>query len=421
MPLIDSFGVQVSTVQSGYKTMYRVDYFTCFCLLSLLISPLMAGEEVGRATPTTVVSASAFDPSVSQLRSLIQHYQADQEALERRHAAALPKVKAERLQGLAREVEQELMAIPFDSLDLNSRIDALLLASRLQFDQQELDREQGQQDEMQPWIPFRQSLAALINLDRGAPHVDAPSTARELARLGEEIAQVSKHLDARLKERKENAAAPHDKEVPSKVLGNRVAKTIEQLRESLRDWNGFYAGYDPEFTWWMRQPFERCEKHLTDFANLIRREVIGSKEGEDAPMIGDPIGRRGLVDALAAEMIPYSPEEIIRIGEEEFKWCEREWKRAAQDLGFGDDWKKAIDHVASLHVQPGYQPHLIRELADEAVKFLEDRNLVTIPPLCREVWRMEMMSPERQKVNPYFTGGEVISISFPTDTMTHED
>ena len=34
---------------------------------------------------------------------------------------------------------------------------------------------------------------------------------------------------------------------------------------------------------------------------------------------------------------------------------------------------------------------------------------------------MEMMSPDRQKVNPYFTGGEIISVSFPTDTMAHED
>jgi uncharacterized protein (DUF885 family) len=31
-----------------------------------------------------------------------------------------------------------------------------------------------------------------------------------------------------------------------------------------------------------------------------------------------------------------------------------------------------------------------------------------------------MMSPERQLVNPFFTGGEVISVSFPTSTMAHE-
>ena len=44
---------------------------------------------------------------------------------------------------------------------------------------------------------------------------------------------------------------------------------------------------------------------------------------------------------------------------------------------------------------------------------------ITIPKICRETWRMEMMSPERQKVSPYFTGGEVIRVSFPTHGMEH--
>ena len=43
-----------------------------------------------------------------------------------------------------------------------------------------------------------------------------------------------------------------------------------------------------------------------------------------------------------------------------------------------------------------------------------------LPPLAAETWRMEMMSPQRQLVNPFFTGGETISVSFPTNTMTHE-
>src|SRR5262249_47223945 len=47
-------------------------------------------------------------------------------------------------------------------------------------------------------------------------------------------------------------------------------------------------------------------------------------------------------------------------------------------------------------------------------------NLVTVPPLASETWRMKMMSPQRQLVNPFFTGGEVISVSFPTNTMAHE-
>jgi uncharacterized protein (DUF885 family) len=33
---------------------------------------------------------------------------------------------------------------------------------------------------------------------------------------------------------------------------------------------------------------------------------------------------------------------------------------------------------------------------------------------------MEMMSPERQLVSPFFLGGETILVSYPTNTMTHE-
>jgi hypothetical protein len=34
---------------------------------------------------------------------------------------------------------------------------------------------------------------------------------------------------------------------------------------------------------------------------------------------------------------------------------------------------------------------------------------------------MEMMTVERQVVNPFFTGGEVISVSYPSERMSHSD
>ena len=61
-----------------------------------------------------------------------------------------------------------------------------------------------------------------------------------------------------------------------------------------------------------------------------------------------------------------------------------------------------------------------RELALEAIEYVEKNDLITVPPLARESWRMEMMSPERQLVNPFFTGGEVISVSNPTNAMSYE-
>jgi uncharacterized protein (DUF885 family) len=96
-------------------------------------------------------------------------------------------------------------------------------------------------------------------------------------------------------------------------------------------------------------------------------------------------------------------------------------KKASREMGFGDDWKKALEKVRGLYVQPGRQPDLVRELALEAIEFVGSRNLVTVPALAADVWRMEMMPPERQKVAPFFLGGERILVSFPTESMSHED
>jgi hypothetical protein len=83
--------------------------------------------------------------------------------------------------------------------------------------------------------------------------------------------------------------------------------------------------------------------------------------------------------------------------------------------------KAALDKVKEKYVPPGEQPELIRRLAFEAIDFLEKRDLITVPPLSRDIWRIEMMTPERQRVSPFFLGGEIIQVSYPTDGMTHEE
>jgi uncharacterized protein (DUF885 family) len=141
---------------------------------------------------------------------------------------------------------------------------------------------------------------------------------------------------------------------------------------------------------------------------------------KEQPARGKPVGREALLADLAAEMVPYTPEELLAIAEREFAWCEAEMKWAARDMGLGDDWRKAVEKVKALHVEPGRQPELIRDLTREAVAYVRRHDLVTVPPLAAETWRMEMMSPQRQLVNPFFTGGEVISVSYPTSGMAHE-
>lgn len=202
----------------------------------------------------------------------------------------------------------------------------------------------------------------------------------------------------------------------------RAAQALDELRSHLTEWYGFYKDYDPVFTWWTSKPWEELSQQLLDFAVLVKDRLVGIKPGDEDAIVGQPIGREGIYAELEAEMIPYLPEDLIKIGEREYEWCEKEAIKASQEMGFGKDWLKALEHVKNTtYVEPGQQTQVVHELAAEAVEYVTKHNMVTIPKIANETWRTFMMSPERQKVNPFFLGGTSIIVSYPTDTMSHQD
>jgi uncharacterized protein (DUF885 family) len=364
---------------------------------------------------TAFASLAASAPL--SMRDRIETYSTDLGALRRQHNVGVSEARFERLHRFHEEQLRGLEAVPFEALDQDGRIDFLLFRNQLQFELRELAHERRQIGDAAPLLPFSDAIVRLEEARRRMESIDPAQSARTLTAVVTQITTARKDLEKRFKDDKKDSVAP----LPGKVTANRAARLTDQLRGALRQWHDFYAGYHPDFTWWASQAHQKADKELQEYAKFLRQKLAGFVEGEDDPVIGDPIGREALLDALRYEMIPYTPEELVEIASREFAWCEAEQRRAATDLGFDGHWRKALDHVSNLHVKPGEQPQLIRQLAGESVKFLEDRGLVTIPELCKEVWRMEMMSPDRQKVTPYFTGGEVISVSYPTATMSVED
>jgi uncharacterized protein (DUF885 family) len=131
-------------------------------------------------------------------------------------------------------------------------------------------------------------------------------------------------------------------------------------------------------------------------------------------------GRAGLLQDLADEMIPYTPEQLIALAEKEFAWCDAEMRKASRQMGFGDDWKQALEKVKGMHVEPGRQPAVIRDMLFEAVDYVRKKDLITVPEIASESLHMSMMTPEAQLVNPFFLGGAQIIVSYPTNTMEYD-
>ena len=351
----------------------------------------------------------------SELVPLIERYVADRAALLRRYDTEWSPERRERLLAFATEWRARLADVDFSTLGVEGRIDHVLLDNRLRYEQALLEREQRLLAEMVPVLPFADEAMSLQRSRRRLERIDAPAIAKRLTALSRQVDSVRKVVDASMR-----ADSSARRGRPTPIVAFRAMNTLADLRRTLDGWYKYYAGYDPLFTWWVAEPWKRVDSTMASYHKLLRERVLGYRAGEDDPIIADAIGTAGLRADLAHEMLAYDPDQLIRIAERELAWCEAEMKKAAKALGT-DDWKVALERVKALHVDPGRQPELARELADEAVRFIESRDLVTVPPLAKEVWRMEMMSPERQKVAPFFLGGEVLLVAFPTDAMPHED
>ena len=441
---------------------------------------LARGPSAAPASPPARPSASAIVPALdpliarptSELADAVSRYAADRSALFRRYDVQYSKSRGSRAREFYAEWQARLRQVDFRKLGQDARIDYLLLDARLTYELELLRREEKEYAEMAALMPFAPRLMELQENRRRMEVVPAPKMAEMLAKTAKEIDSLRKAIEKPAGAKGDSGrtvaagrrgtdsatVAPvgvrADTAVPrpevrdeflrvvepgttkpdtgardttkthstiSKVVAQRAAEDLEALRRTLEAWNRYYSGYDPSFSWWVADPYRKTDDAMKAYVKVLREKVVGYKEGEDPPIIGDPIGAEGLRADLAVEMIPYTPQELVMIAEREFAWCEVELKKAAREMGFGDDWKAAVEKVKNMYVDPGKQPDLIRDLAWEATDFVEKRGLVTVPPLAKEIWRMEMMTPEAQKRSPFFLGGEVIQVSVPTSTMEHDD
>jgi uncharacterized protein (DUF885 family) len=349
----------------------------------------------------------------SEMRATIEWFEADRGNLTRSAPSTVSPAYEPLMRGFQQQWLKRLAGIDFDAMSLDGRIDYVLFRNFLEREARELDLDAKSLSDQRPLIPFAPMILGLDDTRRKMEKIDSAKAADTLNSLKKEIERTRKAVEAGMKS--QGGAKV------SKTTANRAWTTVNSLRRTLREWFGFYNGYDPVFTWWAAEPYKAADQAIQSYASFLREQVGGIKESDENAIVGDPIGREALLSDLAYEMIPYTPEELIELANKEFAWCEGEMKKASQEMGFGDDWHKALEKVKTQHVEPGKQPGLIRDLANEAIAFVDQHDLVTVPQLCRDSWRMEMMTPQRQLVNPFFTGGEVISVSFPTNTMAHED
>jgi hypothetical protein len=303
---------------------------------------------------------------------------------------------------------KKLKELDFGTFSVYGQTDYLLLQKEINASLYRLKEEASKQATINKHLPFANDIYLLEKQRQRGNSLTGSEVAAQMNSLAKSVQTASKNMQvATMKE--------DDKRMLKQVVAG--------LKTRLNSFYVFYNGFDPDFTWWVPKPYESLDTALSQYEKLLSSkedpQAIG--EANNYGIKGLPIGKQELERQLQAEFIPYSPEELIKIAEKEFAFCDAELLKASKEMGFGADWKQAQEKVKNSYVPLGEQPALIVKLQDDALNFIKANNLMEIPSLAQETWGMVMMSPERQLVNPFFTGGKEISISYPTNTMTAED
>lgn len=354
---------------------------------------------------------------------VIRRFETDRAGVSRFHDVAWSEARRERQREFLDSARRELDARPFDALPTDARIDWTLLRMHIADQQAKLRLEERQAGEIEPLMPFRRDIqAVLLGMLRMEP-VDAQAAAAMLSGIPDRAKSVREAVE---RGRKPEEPPPADGVAPARlpvtpVVALRASKALSSLRWQLSRWNEFHAGYVPEFSWWTRKPYDAAVGAIDELATYLREDIAGQKGKPDDPLVGDPIGEEALLSDLATEVIPYTPRELIAIGDRELAWCQEELRKAASEMGL-DDWRRAVDKVKDLHEPPGGQDELVRQQSEFVIAWLKERDLVNIPPLCEETWRLKMITPEQQRTWPYAVYfGQAMGVSYARDDMAHED
>jgi len=333
----------------------------------------------------------------------VARYEADIQHLEALFDAPLSPERRKRTARLLQEWQAALEGLDWQGLSLSDRTDALLLLRHIRLMYWLMEEEELRFRQVCQSLPQAEELVGMLDAHRRLEDLEPRSCAEILTRTAEALQELTGKLES-------GAVAG--------VTAVRLWRFLRDLPRVLTAWRDFWHGYEPFLTWWVQQPYDELNRRLTECIEKAEKTASGD---DKAAIIGDPVGREALEKDLSLEMIPYTPEELIEVGQREAEWCRTEMRKAAAEMGCGDDWRAALEKVKQDHVPPGEQARFVRELAREAVTFLEERQLIRVPELARDGWHIEMMSPDRQRVNPFFLGGDRIVVSYPKSDMTHSE
>ena len=252
---------------------------------------LLPSAALAQATPRpdslagVPILAPLVGPPGSELADVVDRFATDRNVLNRRYDADDSPDQRRRMRALYAGWQARLTDVDFGKLSPEGRVDYLLLARYLRHQVALLDRRDKMRAAEAPLLPFADRLLALQDARRSLTTVDPAAAARVLARATQEIDSLRTLFEP---PRGDSASRPR----VTKTVANRAADDLDDIRSVVGGWFRYYDGYDPVFSWWVKDPCRKLDEALTKYARTLRERVVGMKPS-DGRADGQAAGRPG--------------------------------------------------------------------------------------------------------------------------------
>ena len=238
--------------------------------LLITLAPMSAQQPAGIQLPPdarrTFAEPAAYVPDLttlvaatSELRDIVQRFSTDRQALLRFYTVPGSVERRARLRAFQDAWLKALSAIDFAKLSQEGKADYILLRTHLEYQQALLGREERNEREIAPLVPFAQTVTRLAEDRQKLEFITADAALAAVQALGTEVQKAQVSLEAMLAGGTRPAGV-------TPAVGVRASQRVDALRGALQQWFAFYNGYDPAFTEKVPAQYQAVAKALTAYS-----------------------------------------------------------------------------------------------------------------------------------------------------------
>src|SRR5438876_2406878 len=121
------------------------------------------------------------------MRSLIERYTVDRGSLTRSYPGSISLARQALFRHFYSDWLAQIQKLNFDSMSQEGKVDYLLFKNHLEYELRQLDIQAKQLTEIQPLVPFAQTIVDLEEARRRMEPIDSARTAATLTNLKKQI------------------------------------------------------------------------------------------------------------------------------------------------------------------------------------------------------------------------------------------